>query len=102
MVEKMKEKIIEQYLVDEVEKLGGIAYKFKSPGRKNVPDRLCIFPNNIHAFVECKATGEEPTEAQYREINRLRRRGHWATWVDSKYLINIFIHGAKLKIKEGE
>ncbi len=98
----MREKIIEQYLVDEVEKLGGIAYKFKSPGRKNVPDRLCIFYNNIHAFVECKATDEEPTPAQYREIDRLKDRGHRALWVDRKSDVVLFISAIRQIIKGGE
>ena len=91
----MREKIIEKWLVQQVDNLGGIAYKFKSPGRKNVPDRLCIFPNNIHAFVECKATGEEPTEAQYREMERLIDRGHWVLVIDRRSEIIRFSNKVK-------
>ena len=94
----MKEKDVEQYLINEVEKLDGIAYKFKSPQRRSVPDRLCVLPNNIHAFVECKATGEVPTPAQWREINRLKDRGHWAFYVDRKSQINQFINKVKQMI----
>ena len=94
----MQEKIIEQYLINEVEKLDGIAYKFKSPQRRSVPDRLCVFPNGVLAFVEVKATGEAPTEAQVREINRLADRNHWVFWVDSKWLIDKFINKVKQMI----
>lgn len=94
----MREKTIEQYLVSEVEKLDGIAYKFKSPQRRSVPDRLCAFPDGVLAFVEVKATGEEPTEAQYREMNRLSERGHWVLWVQSHYEVTRFINKIKQMI----
>lgn len=62
---------IEDYLKDEVEKLGGIAYKFVSPARRSVPDRLCVFETGLVAFVECKAPGGGLTKGQEREIERL-------------------------------
>jgi len=40
----MLERVIEAYLVQKVKELGGIAYKFTSPQRRSVPDRLCLFP----------------------------------------------------------
>lgn len=94
----MREKDIEAHLVKEVEKLDGIAYKFKSPQRRSVPDRLCIFHDNIDAFVEVKATGEEPTEAQCREMTRLIDRGKWVLWVDRKSQVNQFINKVKQMI----
>lgn len=94
----MLEKTIEQYLVEEVKKIDGIPYKFKSPQRRSVPDRLCIFPEGIYAFVEVKATGKMLTDAQYREMDRLIRRGHWVLWVDSKSKIDSFIKRVKMII----
>ena len=94
----MQEKIIEQYLVREVKKLGGIPYKFKSPQRRSVPDRLCIFDNNIMAFVEVKATGKKPTEAQWREMDRLILKGQWVLWMDSKSDVNRFIKKVKMML----
>jgi hypothetical protein len=35
---------VENYLVKRVKEEGGRAYKFTSPGRRNVPDRLCALP----------------------------------------------------------
>lgn len=94
----MREKDIEKFLVKEVGKLGGTAYKFTSPGRRSVPDRICMFPNGVLAFVEIKATGEEPTEAQYREIERIGEKGHWVMWVDCNWDIVKFINKVKQMI----
>jgi len=38
----MLEKQIEAYLVERVKEAGGIAYKFTSPQRRSVPDRLVL------------------------------------------------------------
>jgi hypothetical protein len=62
---------VEQYLVQEVEKIGGLAYKFTSPARRNVPDRLCVFPVGLVAFVECKAPGGVVSKGQAKELDRL-------------------------------
>ena len=98
----MNEAKIEQYLVDEVKKLNGIAYKFKSPQRRSVPDRICTFPEVVLAFVEVKATGEEPTDAQWREMNRLIDMGFWVLWVDRKSQVDKFINKVKQMIGGGE
>jgi len=94
----MRGKDIEQYLVKEVKKLDGTAYKFKSPQRRSVPDRLCVFPNGILAFVEVKATGEVPTEAQEREMDRLIIKGQWVLWVDRTSEVDRFIKKVKLML----
>lgn len=57
---KVREEVIERHLVNEVKKAGGIAYKFTSPGRRGVPDRIVLLPNGKIIFVECKAPGEKP------------------------------------------
>jgi len=95
----MKEKQIEQYLIKQVrEELGGIAYKFTSPGRRSVPDRLCVVPNGGIFFVECKATGEVATPAQLREHERLKNLDQWVYVVSSKYAINRIINFWKERI----
>lgn len=71
----MRERDIEAYLVTKVRKAGGVAYKFVSPGRAGVPDRLCVFPGGAVCFVELKAPGCEPTAIQYAQISRLQRLG---------------------------
>ncbi|MDP8051016.1 VRR-NUC domain-containing protein [Pasteurella atlantica] len=79
----LREKDIEKNLVDEVKKRGGIAYKFISPGRANVPDRIVVLPNSRLIFVECKAPKQKPRAGQIREIERLRALGHRVEIIDS-------------------
>lgn len=84
----MRESVIEAYLVQRVKQANGEAYKFKSPNRANVPDRLCLFPGPLMVFVECKAPGEKPTDAQEREHVRLRAMGFKVVVIDSKEVID--------------
>ena len=51
----MREKMIEQKLVAEVKKAGGICPKWVAPGFDGVPDRIAMFPGGKIAFVEVKA-----------------------------------------------
>lgn len=74
---------VEKFLREQIIKLGGEAYKFTSPGRRGVLDRLCVLPHGVIAFVEVKKPGKRPTDRQAREIQRLIKKGHIATFVDS-------------------
>lgn len=75
------EKDVERYLCEQVKKLSGEAYKFVSPQRKFVLDRLCVLPGGIVWFVEVKSGDKVPSPGQFREIERLTQKGHHATWV---------------------
>lgn len=86
---KVREDVIERHLVNEVKKAGGIAYKFVSPGRRAVPDRLVLLPGGKIIFVECKAPGEKPRPDQLREHARLFALGHQVVVLDSKDLAGI-------------
>ena len=75
-VKKIRESDVEAAFVARVKSLGGIAYKFTSPGRQAVPDRLRLshIPEEHRAivakyvsFCEAKRPGEKPTTAQQRE-----------------------------------
>lgn len=80
----MLEKEIEAHLVRKVKEAGGIAYKFTSPQRRSVPDRLVLLPGGDALFVECKRPGAKPTPAQLREHERLRALGFAVVVVDMK------------------
>lgn len=97
MAKKTYERDVEAYLVKEVAKRGGVAEKFSSPNRTNVPDRLVQWPDsssrNVLAndyypayveFVECKAPGKRPTLAQQRDHDRRRAMG-FVVYVVSSY-----------------
>ena len=52
------EKDIERHLVRRVAERGGVAYKWVSPGRVGVADRIVMLPGGVVWFVELKtATG---------------------------------------------
>ncbi|HDM8259689.1 PDDEXK family nuclease [Proteus mirabilis] len=87
---KVREDVIERNLVNEVKKAGGITYKFTSPGRRGVPDRIVLLPHGKIIFVECKAPGEKPRPEQLREHARLFALGFHVVVLDSKDSGNIF------------
>jgi hypothetical protein len=70
----MLEKQIETKVCDYAKDRGLLAYKFTSPARAAVPDRLFVLPNGRMFFCEFKRSGQKPTPAQDREHTRLR--GH--------------------------
>ena len=79
----MRESQLEQKLVSHITKLGGIAYKFSSPNRRSVPDRLCVMPNGRAFFVELKTKGKTPTALQQHEHETLRALGHTVLVIDN-------------------
>ncbi|WP_136050159.1 PDDEXK family nuclease [Klebsiella variicola] len=89
----VREHLIEEFLVREVKRRGGIAYKFVSPNRANVPDRLCIMPGGRIFFVECKAPSKNLRPGQRREIERMRDRGAEVFTLRNKDLSEIFTDG---------
>ncbi|MGY2429573.1 hypothetical protein [Pseudomonas tolaasii] len=79
----MLERDIEAYLVKRCKEIGALVDKFTSPQRRSVPDRLITFGGRV-LFVELKATGKKPTEAQVRDHDRRRAAGAEVVWLDSK------------------
>ncbi len=69
----MLEKHIEAKVCDYAKQRGLLVYKFTSPARAAVPDRLFILPNGKMFFVEFKREGQKATPAQQREHMRLRQ-----------------------------
>lgn len=80
----MREKEIENYLREQVRKIGGKAYKFVSPGNDGVPDRLVCLPGGRTVFVELKAPGKKPTPLQCRRHKELENLGQLVFIIDSK------------------
>ena len=71
----MREKQIENQLVSQVKKIGGIAPKFVSPGFAGMPDRRVLIPDGHIAFVELKAPGKKPRPLQLARHRLLRLLG---------------------------
>ena len=67
------EKEIERKVCEYAKKLGFYCRKFTSPANRAVPDRLFINGHGYHFFIEFKRQGCEPTLAQEKEHQELRR-----------------------------
>lgn len=70
----MLERDIEKKLARLVKELGGLCYKFVSPGNDGVPDRIIITPEGEVWFVELKTETGRLSPRQRLQIDRLR--GH--------------------------
>ena len=68
----MLEKQIEAKVCDYAKTKNVLAYKFTSPARAAVPDRMFVAPDGRVWFCEFKRAGQKPTAAQEREHMRLR------------------------------
>lgn len=80
----MLERDVEKALVRRVKALGGMAEKFSSPARRSVPDRIVTMPDGQIIFVELKAPGKKPTEAQGRDHAKRRAMGCDVRVIDNK------------------
>ena len=67
----IEEAKVETYLRDQIAAIGGTAYKFSSPARRKVPDRICVMPTGLVMFVECKSADGELSKGQAKELQRL-------------------------------
>ena len=71
----MLEKDIERRFVRAFERRGAMAWKFTSPGRQGVPDRVVILPGGRIIFVELKTETGKLSPIQKTTIARLRAQG---------------------------
>lgn len=70
----MLESDIEDRLVTQVRQMGGVAYKWVSPGNSGVPDRIIIMPGGRVWFVELKTDTGRLTSNQKMQLRRLKAR----------------------------
>ena len=71
----MRESEIERYLVRKVKELGGLCYKFVSPGNPGVPDRIVITPAGKTVYVELKTEVGRLAKIQQWQRSELEKRG---------------------------
>lgn len=71
----MLEKEVEKYLVREVKKIGGVSFKFISPGNAGVPDRIVILPMGKVVFVELKTDKGKLSKLQTAQIRKISELG---------------------------
>lgn len=92
------ERQIEQRLVTETRKRGGMALKFVSPSFAGMPDRLILLPDGKMAFVEVKAPGQKPRPLQVKRHAMLRKLGFKVFVLDAASDIPLMLK----KVVEGD
>ncbi len=99
------EKSIEAYLRDQVKKIGGVCYKFVSPGNAGVPDRLCALPGGRLVLVELKRAKGTLTKLQCFQFLRLRKLQQTIWIIRNKEEVDDFIRhygGPRAEQSEGK
>ena len=71
----MRESEIEKKLVRAVRGIGGLCFKFTSPGNPGVPDRVVILPGGRVVFVELKAQFGRLQKIQKWQLEQMRACG---------------------------
>lgn len=71
----MREKTVEQKLIQAVKARGGICPKFVSPGYDGMPDRVVFLPGRHFGLVEVKAPCEKPRPLQISRHRLLEKLG---------------------------
>ena len=86
----MREKDIENYLVQQAKAIGALVRKVSWIGLNHCPDRLIMLPR-ITVWVEVKAPGEKLRAGQQREHERMYEHGQTVYVVDSKESVDELI-----------
>ena len=92
------ESSIEKYLKRRVEAVGGLCWKWTSPGRIGVPDRIVMLKGGIVAFVELKDSGKTERPSQVVCQNKIKSLGCWVfSSVDSKEKVDALLTALTLE-----
>ena len=91
----MRETAVEKRLKTKVERMGGQAWKWVSPGARGVPDRIIFLPGGRTVFIELKAPGKKPDPIQEYRIRQLRDLGQRVEVLDSLEAVDRFIEEVK-------
>jgi len=87
----MKEKLIEIYLKQEVEKRGGMCVKFAPIFFAGFPDRLVFMPRGFFRLVELKADGKRLSPIQKAVFKKLGAIGFEVIVISSVKEVDSFM-----------
>lgn len=91
------EKDIEKHLKKQITKIGGLCYKFTSPGTRGVPDRIVIYKGETF-FIEMKRPGGKLRKDQQKIAKQIEQQGVKVFVLDTKMSVDHFV----LKMKVGD
>jgi hypothetical protein len=89
------ESSIEKALVKWAKNRGWESIKFTPRGDRAWPDRIFIWTDGTHVWMELKKAGETPSKHQLYKIGKMRDRNMNVTWTDN-------LHGAQMKLVKYE
>ena len=75
------ERELEIKLIKAVESRGGVVYKFVSPGKAGMPDRIVILPEGKVGMIEVKAPGQRLRALQKYRKEQLSNVGFQHVYV---------------------
>ncbi len=79
----MRESAIERAICQHAKDVGILQFKFTSPNRSGVPDRIFLFPDRKVIFMEMKTPKGRLSRLQENEIRIIHKYGHCVYVVDS-------------------
>ena len=79
----MRESAIEQAICRYAKSVGILQFKFTSPNRAGVPDRIFLLPDRRVIFMEMKTPKGRLSRLQENEIRIIHKYGHSVYVVDS-------------------
>jgi len=91
----MREADIERHFVWSVERGGGKTWKFTSPGRRGVADRIACMPNGSTWFVELKTLGGKFSALQLAFAADMVRLNQRYACLSSKEDVDMFMRSLR-------
>ena len=87
----VKEIAIEEYFLERMAEEFPTAMVLKYEVRRHEPDRICVLPHGLIAFVELKRPGKTLRPGQQRAFDRLIALGHRVFMANSKESVDQLI-----------
>lgn len=88
-----EKRIVEDYLVLQVERRGGLCVKFVPDHFAGFPDRIVLSTKGATVYVECKAPHIEGVDPLQRIVHRkLLRRGHRVEVVNTRDKVDALLN----------
>ena len=78
-LEAVEERLVKDWCEDN----GVLFIKFTPFGDRGWPDRIAIFENGTHVWLEMKRKGKKPRKLQVFRMDQLSERGVNVHWADS-------------------
>lgn len=94
------EEYVEGYLRKRVMAAGGQCWKFTSPGKSGVPDRVVVLAGRT-VFVETKALGKKPRPLQLARHREIRAAGGDVRVMDTRGQVDDLITELTAVTEEG-